>query len=118
LFKYFRIIVYGSAEEFNLKSLEDPKAPITLPISRDKQEKEGIYMAGQVVALHDSPTTLKDLHRELTRRSSSILEKFHIPLLIYAPEIFKPQTISKSKAISQGQGSQGSGSGYIEEVLP
>ena len=47
----------------------------TVAVSADRREAEGMFMAGQVVALHDEPATLAELHDRLTVEAADHLRR-------------------------------------------
>lgn len=47
-----------------------------IPVPEEKQWNDGMYMIGQVAAMHDKRTTIGALHETVCSGSSSLLEKF------------------------------------------
>ena len=47
----------------------------TVAVSADRRDAEGMFMAGQVVALHDEPMTLAELHERLTVEAADHLRR-------------------------------------------
>ncbi|MBN1556749.1 MAG: nitronate monooxygenase, partial [Lentisphaerae bacterium] len=69
-----RLRIAAKGVRFNLKYLDDPTQPMTLSVPGEEQAREGVFMAGQAIALHDRPKTVADLHETVcgggTRRVS------------------------------------------------
>ncbi len=55
-----------------------PDEPYLVKVSERTQHKEGLYMAGQVAALRNKTTTVKDLHNDVSVGSSEILSSLPI----------------------------------------
>ncbi|MBY0550856.1 MAG: SDR family NAD(P)-dependent oxidoreductase [Candidatus Obscuribacterales bacterium] len=49
-----------------------------VPVPEEKQWNDGMYMIGQVAAMHDKRTTIGALHQTVCSGSSSLLEKFTV----------------------------------------
>jgi acyl transferase domain-containing protein/NAD(P)H-dependent flavin oxidoreductase YrpB (nitropropane dioxygenase family)/NAD(P)-dependent dehydrogenase (short-subunit alcohol dehydrogenase family) len=47
--------------------------PYLVAVDEEKQEKEGLYMIGQIAALRDKVCTIEDLHRDVSVNSLQIL---------------------------------------------
>ena len=65
-------------------------------VAADKQWSEGMYMIGQVAALHDQVTSIADLHKDV-----SVSGTAHIDQLI-AGRAMEPATVSKTQAKPEG----------------
>lgn len=54
---------------------EDPAAPKLLAIDKTQQVAEGMYMIGQVAALHSSTCTIAELHHDISVEGSNRLQE-------------------------------------------
>ena len=46
-----------------------------LPVSEEQQLRDGMFMAGEVAALHSSVSSMEALHREVAEQSTQLLER-------------------------------------------
>ena len=60
-------------------------------VGAEEQRAEGMYMMGQVAALRSGPTTIADLHREVTEGAVALLEE-RAPALRLAPSVAAPRS--------------------------
>ena len=57
----------------------DSERPELVAVDASEQWERGMYMIGQVAALHDAVTTVADLHREVSHTSSELLRVLAAP---------------------------------------
>lgn len=72
-----RIAAKGIA--FNPECLKQSSAPMTRCVSEKEQSDDGLYMAGQGVALHENLFTIRQLHEDLSCRGSDYLQTVIAP---------------------------------------
>jgi acyl transferase domain-containing protein/NAD(P)H-dependent flavin oxidoreductase YrpB (nitropropane dioxygenase family)/NAD(P)-dependent dehydrogenase (short-subunit alcohol dehydrogenase family)/acyl carrier protein len=58
----------------NAVSNSEPGAPRYIEASAEEQRADGMYMSGQVAALHDRVTTIAQLHRDVTVAGTELLK--------------------------------------------
>ncbi len=57
----------------------DRDAPYLISVSKENQHADGLYMVGQLAALRNKTSTLKELHEDVSVRSSNMLASLHTP---------------------------------------
>ena len=57
-------------------------------VSHEDQLKRGLYMIGQAASLHDSPTTIAELHGAISDGSGTLLDGLAAPAVEPEPEVF------------------------------
>ena len=67
-----RLRIAAKGLRFNERRLEDPAAPPTLEVPEAEQRRDGVYMAGQAILLHDSVYSIADLHRRISEESHDL----------------------------------------------
>ena len=72
-----RIAAKGIA--FNVKYLKDPSVPMLLKVPPAKQVQDGIFMAGQVIALYGKTNTIEKLHHTISTEGTAWLDAIRIP---------------------------------------
>jgi acyl transferase domain-containing protein/NAD(P)-dependent dehydrogenase (short-subunit alcohol dehydrogenase family) len=68
-----RLRIAAKGLRFNEKYRQDPTAPLTVEVAEAEQQREGVYMAGQAILLHDSVYSVADLHRRISEESTDVL---------------------------------------------
>jgi acyl transferase domain-containing protein/NAD(P)H-dependent flavin oxidoreductase YrpB (nitropropane dioxygenase family)/NAD(P)-dependent dehydrogenase (short-subunit alcohol dehydrogenase family) len=68
-----RLRIAAKGLRFNEKRRHDPSQPLTLEVAEPEQQREGVYMAGQAILLHDSVYSVEDLHRRISEESAELL---------------------------------------------
>lgn len=53
--------------------------PYLISVSKENQHADGLYMVGQLAALRNKTSTLKELHEDVSVRSSNMLASLHAP---------------------------------------
>jgi acyl transferase domain-containing protein/NAD(P)H-dependent flavin oxidoreductase YrpB (nitropropane dioxygenase family) len=74
-----RLRMAAKGEAFNLKSLEDPAAPVTHTLSAARQREDGLFMAGQVLALHADAVSIRALHEAVCAEGSRLARALPAP---------------------------------------
>ncbi|MBD3192858.1 MAG: SDR family NAD(P)-dependent oxidoreductase [Candidatus Heimdallarchaeota archaeon] len=57
---------------FNKDYLEDPDQPVFLPVNEEKQLQKGNYLLGQVTALHNQDTKIKEIHEQIAKARQKV----------------------------------------------
>ena len=68
-----RLRIAAKGLRFNEKRRQDPTQPLTLEVPEPEQQRDGVYMAGQAILLHDSVYSVADLHRRISEESVALL---------------------------------------------
>jgi acyl transferase domain-containing protein/NAD(P)-dependent dehydrogenase (short-subunit alcohol dehydrogenase family)/NAD(P)H-dependent flavin oxidoreductase YrpB (nitropropane dioxygenase family) len=68
-----RLRIAAKGLRFNEKRRHDPAEPLTLEVPEQEQQRDGVYMAGQAILLHDSVYSVADLHRRISEESAELL---------------------------------------------
>ena len=68
-----RLRMAAKGLRFNEKRRHDPSQPLTLEVPEPEQQRDGVYMAGQAIVLHDSVYSVEDLHRRISEESAELL---------------------------------------------
>ena len=68
-----RLRMAAKGLRFNEKRRHDPAQPLTLEVPEPEQQRDGVYMAGQAILLHDSVYSVEDLHRRISEESAALL---------------------------------------------
>ena len=67
-----RLRIAAKGLRFNEKRRHDPAQPLTLEVPEPEQQRDGVYMAGQAILLHDSVYSVADLHRRISEESADL----------------------------------------------
>ena len=67
-----RLRMAAKGLRFNEKRRHDPAEPLTLEVPEAEQQRDGVYMAGQAILLHDSVYSVRDLHRRICEDSAGL----------------------------------------------
>ena len=68
-----RLRMAAKGLRFNEKYREDKSQPVTLRVEEADQQRDGVYMAGQAILLHDTVFTVEELHRRIAEESAQVL---------------------------------------------
>jgi acyl transferase domain-containing protein/NAD(P)H-dependent flavin oxidoreductase YrpB (nitropropane dioxygenase family) len=68
-----RLRIAAKGVRFNEKRRDDPGQPLTVDVPEPEQRREGVYMAGQAILLHDSVYSIADLHGRISEHSAALL---------------------------------------------
>ena len=68
-----RLRIAAKGLRFNERRRQDPTAPLTVDVPEADQQREGVYMAGQAILLHDEVYSVADLHRRISEESNELL---------------------------------------------
>lgn len=81
-----RLRIASKGRDRNPRFAEDPSAPRLIELDPDQQWKQGMYMIGQVAALHDSVHTVADLHHEVAGGAAAYLgDRNELPPVLDVP---------------------------------
>lgn len=80
-----RLRIAAKGVAFNPESLKDINAPAIVNVSKEAQAVQGLYMVGEVVALHDSSFGIPELHQNIAKRGSEYLAVLSVPQHTNAP---------------------------------
>ena len=72
-----RLRMAAKGLRFNERRRHDPTEPLTLAVPEPEQQRDGVYMAGQAILLHDSVYSVKDLHQQISEESQQLLRVSH-----------------------------------------
>ena len=70
-----RLRIAAKGVYFNVESLRNPQVPSLVKVSKKERKREGVYMAGEVVALEDKVITVKELHQRLSIEGTRLLDR-------------------------------------------
>ena len=70
-----RLRIAAKGVRFNDARRQDPTQPLTVSVPEPEQQREGVYMAGQAILLHDSVYTIADLHARISEDSAPLLRE-------------------------------------------
>jgi NAD(P)H-dependent flavin oxidoreductase YrpB (nitropropane dioxygenase family) len=69
-----RLRIAAKGLRFNEKRRDDATQALTVDVSEPEQRRDGVYMAGQAILLHDSVYSVSDLHRRISEESAELLK--------------------------------------------
>lgn len=74
-----RLRIAAKALKFNLDYLEDQSVSMTVEVPASEQSREGVFMAGDSITLHDQAMTAIDLHERMTTGCTSLIAATPLP---------------------------------------
>ena len=81
-----RLRIAAKGLRFNEKRRRDPNQPLTLPVPGPEQQRQGVYMAGHAIVLHDSVYSVEELHRRISEESIELLRAPQVEVRMSAPK--------------------------------